>query len=85
MQTPRGVAQSGSALGWGPSGRRFKACLPDFRLGVLPTHRAACGDGETMGSSPFREPGERTTPTEGSFGQPLGGREAKRGTLNQAF
>jgi hypothetical protein len=29
MQTPRGVAQSGSALGWGPSGRRFKSCLPD--------------------------------------------------------
>src|SRR5712672_2184325 len=27
--TPRGVAQSGSALGWGPSGRRFKSCLPD--------------------------------------------------------
>jgi hypothetical protein len=26
---PRGVAQSGSALGWGPSGRRFKSCLPD--------------------------------------------------------
>jgi hypothetical protein len=29
MITPRGVAQSGSALGWGPSGRRFKSCLPD--------------------------------------------------------
>jgi hypothetical protein len=28
-ETPRGVAQSGSALGWGPSGRRFKSCLPD--------------------------------------------------------
>jgi hypothetical protein len=28
-RTPRGVAQSGSALGWGPSGRRFKSCLPD--------------------------------------------------------
>src|SRR6185436_15242717 len=27
---PRGVAQSGSALGWGPSGRRFKSCLPDY-------------------------------------------------------
>jgi hypothetical protein len=26
----RGVAQSGSALGWGPSGRRFKSCLPDY-------------------------------------------------------
>src|SRR4051794_22117653 len=30
MKPPRGVAQSGSALGWGPSGRRFKSCLPDF-------------------------------------------------------
>src|SRR3978361_1511555 len=30
MQDPRGVAQSGSALGWGPSGRRFKSCLPDI-------------------------------------------------------
>jgi hypothetical protein len=28
-KTQRGVAQSGSALGWGPSGRRFKSCLPD--------------------------------------------------------
>jgi hypothetical protein len=25
----RGVAQSGSALGWGPSGRRFKSSRPD--------------------------------------------------------
>jgi hypothetical protein len=30
-KAPRGVAQSGSALGWGPSGRRFKSCLPDIR------------------------------------------------------
>ena len=28
---PRGVAQSGSAPGWGPGGRRFKSCLPDYR------------------------------------------------------
>jgi hypothetical protein len=27
----RGVAQSGSALGWGPSGRWFKSSRPDFR------------------------------------------------------
>ena len=27
----RGVAQSGSAPGWGPGGRRFKSCLPDSR------------------------------------------------------
>ena len=26
----RDVAQSGSALGWGPSGRRFKSGRPDF-------------------------------------------------------
>src|SRR3954469_7409396 len=26
----RGVAQSGSAPGWGPGGRRFKSCLPDY-------------------------------------------------------
>jgi nitrate reductase NapE component len=29
-QTRRDVAQSGSALGWGPSGRRFKSGRPDF-------------------------------------------------------
>jgi hypothetical protein len=29
---PRGVAQSGSAPGWGPGGRRFKSCLPDQGL-----------------------------------------------------
>src|SRR5581483_2111272 len=28
---PRGVAQSGSAPGWGPGGRRFKSCLPDTK------------------------------------------------------
>ena len=27
----RGVAQSGSAPGWGPGGRRFKSCLPDSK------------------------------------------------------
>ena len=41
MPASRGVAQSGSALGWGPSGRRFKSCRPDqfstqtnFRSGI---------------------------------------------------
>jgi hypothetical protein len=29
------VAQSGSAPGWGPGGRRFKSCLPDFRKVLL--------------------------------------------------
>jgi hypothetical protein len=28
-ETRRDVAQSGSALGWGPSGRRFKSGRPD--------------------------------------------------------
>src|SRR5690242_14546263 len=32
MESPRGVAQSGSALGWWPCGRRFKCCLPDTRV-----------------------------------------------------
>jgi hypothetical protein len=32
---PRGVAQSGSAPGWGPGGRRFKSCLPDLRKAPL--------------------------------------------------
>ncbi len=30
IEAPRGVAQSGSAPGWGPGGRRFKSCLPDY-------------------------------------------------------
>jgi hypothetical protein len=34
MGRPRGVAQSGSALGWGPSGRWFKSSRPDHRCGV---------------------------------------------------
>jgi hypothetical protein len=41
---PRGVAQSGSALGWGPSGRRFKSCLPDLvkrPVRMRPRRRAA--------------------------------------------
>ena len=29
VRNTRGVAQSGSAPGWGPGGRRFKSCLPD--------------------------------------------------------
>src|SRR4051794_31942904 len=39
----RGVAQSGSAPGWGPGGRRFKSCLPDFgkalQSGAFPRSR----------------------------------------------
>ena len=31
IDRPRGVAQPGSAPGWGPGGRRFKSCLPDYR------------------------------------------------------
>ncbi len=33
------MAQSGSALGWGPSGRRFKSCLPDFEDKVAAPRR----------------------------------------------
>ncbi len=35
IDRPRGVAQSGSAPGWGPGGRRFKSCLPDWRKAPL--------------------------------------------------
>ena len=31
----RGVAQSGSASGLGPEGRRFKSCRPDHRIKVM--------------------------------------------------
>src|SRR5215210_2754288 len=33
----RDVAQSGSALGWGPSGRRFESGRPDFWRGLART------------------------------------------------
>jgi hypothetical protein len=33
LTTRRDVAQSGSALGWGPSGRRFESGRPDFFAG----------------------------------------------------
>ncbi len=48
-EAPRGVAQSGSAPGWGPGGRRFKSCLPDERKGLqmraflLPATRSLVG------------------------------------------
>lgn len=37
----RGIAQSGRALGWGPSGRRFESVYPDhqFTFSSLPHHR----------------------------------------------
>ena len=38
---PRGVAQSGSAPGWGPGGRRFKSCLPDSGTACNRVHEAA--------------------------------------------
>ena len=41
---PRGVAQSGSAPGWGPGGRRFKSCLPDRRGTSLGASAAARPD-----------------------------------------
>src|SRR4051794_26581985 len=35
LSAPRGVAQSGSAPGWGPGGRRFKSCLPDYKKSLV--------------------------------------------------
>ena len=32
MLKDRGVAQLGRALGWGPSGRRFKSCHSDHEI-----------------------------------------------------
>ncbi len=34
-QSNRGVAQSGSAGGLGPSGRRFESCLPDHTKSII--------------------------------------------------
>jgi hypothetical protein len=39
-RTPRGVAQSGSAFGWGPKGRWFKSSRPD--LAKPPRMRRFC-------------------------------------------
>ena len=44
-QMRRDVAQSGSALGWGPSGRRFESGRPDFLRGL----GRAPGNGRTKG------------------------------------
>ena len=44
-QMRRDVAQSGSALGWGPSGRRFESGRPDFLQGL----GRAPGNGRTKG------------------------------------
>src|SRR3954471_15522402 len=35
LDSSRGVAQSGSAPGWGPGGRRFKSCLPDLTKALV--------------------------------------------------
>jgi hypothetical protein len=43
----RDVAQSGSALGWGPSGRRFKSGRPDSSRRDL-THGKAMSDLDTL-------------------------------------
>src|ERR687886_803619 len=52
----RGVAQSGSALGWGPSGRWFESSRPDSygvpalrRMAVLA--RIPAGSGDAHGSA----------------------------------
>ncbi len=44
-QMRRDVAQSGSALGWGPSGRRFESGRPDFLRGL----GRSPGNGRTKG------------------------------------
>src|SRR5437764_639739 len=43
IAVPRGVAQPGSAFGWGPKGRRFKSDRPDFasRVGVAGASQAS--------------------------------------------
>ena len=48
----RGVAQSGSAPGWGPGGRRFKSCLPDQK-------EPANQDFSSRGTLLWRGPGGR--------------------------
>jgi predicted NUDIX family NTP pyrophosphohydrolase len=48
-ERPRGVAQSGSALGWGPSGRWFKSSRPDIKTsaGIL-LFRLIAGEPEML-------------------------------------
>ena len=46
--TRRGVAQSGSASGWGPEGRWFKSSRPDSSAALA---FARCGSGQTARSS----------------------------------
>jgi hypothetical protein len=61
VQQSRGVAQSGSAPGWGPGGRRFKSCLPDYGKA---SHRAKnCGylGGERSSTGNKRGTISRTT------------------------
>ncbi len=53
LATHRDVAQSGSALGWGPSGRRFESGRPDFlrardRLRERRTHERPEGFGDCL-------------------------------------
>ena len=68
--TPRGVAQSGSAPGWGPGGRRFESCLPDSRKARV------CGPfafedrvGKPDGVRPPRIRGSRASSTPTGEGQ----------------
>ena len=52
----RGVAQSGSASGLGPEGRRFKSCLPDHfktkQSGIAQLVEQAAVNRWVVGSSP---------------------------------
>ena len=56
LGAPRGVAQSGSASGWGPEGRRFKSCLPDLGSTCRSTHFDLLYGGVHMRRGPKRGP-----------------------------
>ena len=54
FRAPRGVAQSGSAPGWGPGGRRFKSCLPDDGpAGIRKAQEGSTGIGKPRNSGAF--------------------------------
>ena len=52
----RGVAQSGSAPGWGPGGRRFKSCLPDKQTARVHGPFVCLGDGRHLPRGPIWGP-----------------------------
>src|SRR3954453_12798395 len=68
---PRGVAQSGSASGWGPEGRWFKSSRPDAFLevsaGVGPSLRPVPRDVRRTGAAKRRGGGGRRGPNPDSL------------------